>query len=513
MRCQVVLLALVQVALVLAMDLDALIKVNTPQDGELEHALSSPMGFVVAFFDGDEPDFSDLESALGGLAQLFKVDTSSKSSAEYLKQLGLDADEVQTFRAYAHNHNGETFVDSDDFEEVVAFIKESIPNDLVAITTPAALNQEMLGTVKDSKLLCLAITKSDVVPDLLVKLSLWLGQQFKVVMLPSPPPEFLQQAGIQKVPTVLVSSPQPGEGGTLNIGLLPFDRAVFGGLKFPNIVKFLLTVRSQAEQAGLLKTLFDSQKKGDKAESSESPPKPSSSGSSLNSKPVFEITSETSDFCTPNMLGLCVIAILDGSPSNPDKEAQVEILAEVQQHKMNQGRALHFMWVDSVCHPSFVETLGVSADMTPTLVAVHPKKKAVAQHLGAFVTEDINTFISSVLTGRGRVAPISQLPTTPAEEDCTSAHQAMEIVEEEDFDLDDIMGESLDDLDDGSANDSDEDEAEAVELSALKAAEEAEFERKKQIAMKEMAKLNSAPKKKSNKKRRRRRSAKVKDEL
>jgi hypothetical protein len=48
------------------------------------------------------------------------------------------------------------------------------------------------------------------------------------------------------------------------------------------------------------------------------------------------------------------------------------------------GRALHFMWVDLSCHPTFGDAFGLGLDAVPTAVVVSPKKAMWASFFGAF---------------------------------------------------------------------------------------------------------------------------------
>ncbi len=79
-------------------------------------------------------------------------------------------------------------------------------------------------------------------------------------------------------------------------------------------------------------------------------------------KEIFEVTSETPDYCSESKLGLCIVGFFDGSNQNADKEAQISVLREVQHAPSNKGRALHFMWADITCHPSFGQAFDISPD-------------------------------------------------------------------------------------------------------------------------------------------------------
>lgn len=160
-----------------------------------------------------------------------------------------------------------------------------------------------------------------------------------------------------------------------NISLCRYDKSKFGAFKFKNLFKFSMILRAEMTQMGFYK------RREEAAGGQQQPVQPKGD---TKTQPLFEYTADTVDACAKDKLGLCIIGIFDGSPMNDGKEAQLEVLREVQNAPSNKGRILHFMWVDLTCHPSFGAHFGVSGDTLPTVLAVSPKKQAWAQHFGAF---------------------------------------------------------------------------------------------------------------------------------
>jgi hypothetical protein len=155
-------------------------------------------------------------------------------------------------------------------------------------------------------------------------------------------------------------------------------------------------------------------------------------------KPLFEVTAATPEYCSSNMLGLCVIAFLDGGAT--DLAAQLAVLQEAQQSPSNKGRVTHFMWVDATCHPNVAEAFGASLDLLPSVVAVSPKKGKMANMLGRFERAGIDEFVGSVLHGRQPLVPLVPLPSISESDDCAAAHAATaEPPTDDDFDLADIL--------------------------------------------------------------------------
>jgi hypothetical protein len=155
-----------------------------------------------------------------------------------------------------------------------------------------------------------------------------------------------------------------------------YDKGRFGALKFKNLYKFTVMLRGELGQMGFFKRREEAG-----ADATKEPPKPKAD---TKTAPLFEYTADTVDACAADKLGLCIFGILDGSPMNDAKEAQLKVLQDVQNQPSNKGRILHFMWVDSTCHPSFGDHFGVSLDTLPAVLAISPKKQAWAQHFGAF---------------------------------------------------------------------------------------------------------------------------------
>eukprot|EP00043_Microstomoeca_roanoka_P002270 m.37396 g.37396 ORF g.37396 m.37396 type:complete len:312 (+) comp11378_c0_seq1:913-1848(+) len=305
--------------------------------------------------------------------------------------------------------------------------------------------------------------------------------------------------GVPKMPAIMVMVPTKAENAG-SIGFAPtyFDRKQFGGIKFLNVMQYLLTVQAQLSQSGALDELFGAV---------EPPEERSTSKSNVASVEIFEVTADTPDFCSPNQLGLCVIAILDGSSGNEQKEEQLTILKEVQEHPANRDRVLKFMWVDAVCHPSFGEAFGVGLDKAPTVIAISPKRQKFSTLLTSFTTKSISEFITGVLAGRIPISPYSDMPAISVDDNCEEAHAAFLAPVEEEVDLDDIMAEILADeekkerINEVQAEDND---------SKLALEEEREREHKRKLAQMEIERLNRQSNKKSNRRRRRSRRRKAK---
>lgn len=96
----------------------------------------------------------------------------------------------------------------------------------------------------------------------------------------------------------------------------------------------------------------------------------------VETRPTFELTPELAPkVCKSGSMGLCIIAFLDGSSFNTDREAQIQALEavsprvvdsadklKVRTSSLFKGRHLTFAWVDLPCHPSYAQALDINID-------------------------------------------------------------------------------------------------------------------------------------------------------
>jgi len=479
----------------------------------------SKIGWILAF--GDAPEVADLGEVVDkieGLSRIAFIDTAKE--ATLLDYLDLKADSAPKFRAKGIGVDAK-FLDFETAEEAASHITENIPEGLVEVLPdPSAFQPFLQQTLQTQSLPVMLLSNKADVPKLFVKLSMWMGEpRFKYAVFPNPNEEVMKQFGAKKLPYLLLMVPQPedekgGQKGQFRFAPVPYPRKQFGGLKFKNVIRFLATVQNELEQSGFFKKQEEFDIPGKK--SADKKEKKAPAGAVIKTQPLFEYTAETADACSDSKLGLCVIALLDGSPLNPDKEAQLKILEDVQKRPANKGRALHFMWVDLTCHPKFGEFFGKSLENVPTVIAVSPKKGLSANMMGSFQGKAITTFINGVLQGKNRIGPMpgdKKVPTISADENCADIHASMMPVEEEDDGMGDIMAEM-------AAEAEATEKAAAEERANMPSKEDIELEEKKKKAQIEMDRLNKMSnkgnkkkKKKKNKKKRKGKKKKGKDEL
>jgi hypothetical protein len=315
-------------------------------------------GFAFVFGTGDVPEeATDAAEKLAEFARVAYVDTEKQP--EVLKNLGLTAETAPKWRVKPIGIESK-FADHETADEAVSAVMDNIPENLAVLLADQSQIQSYVQQAYSVQTIPAIFfhTKNEV-PKLIQKLSIWMGEDSSYAVMANPPDEIMKGFGIKKLPQMILYVPQPPkegeekpEGQEQGMQLMPvaYNRKQFGGYKFKNLARFMAQVQSEVKQMGVLN-------KPEKQKKQKPAQKPAGI------VPLFEYTAETKDACGEGKLGMCIVALFDGSPLNEaEKSKQLEILAEVQDSPSNKGRPLHFMWVDLSCHTSFGEFFGMSLD-------------------------------------------------------------------------------------------------------------------------------------------------------
>lgn len=107
------------------------------------------------------------------------------------------------------------------------------------------------------------------------------------------------------------------------------------------------------------------------------------------------------------------------------------------------------MWVDAASQPTFSAALGIDPSDAPTVALLSPRRLRVARLTTRFTRDAVSQLIDRVLNAQVATAPLGVLPVL-VEGGEAAAGSGEEAVEEE-FDLSEIMGEAVDELDDRTA--------------------------------------------------------------
>lgn len=389
----------------------------------------SKLPWVIFFQDGKEiPSTAEiLAGELDAIARVGVVNKANKKDT-ILADMGLTAETAPAFRAYSYGDDKTDFKEYGTAEGAKQHVLASIPEDLVrVIASQADFESYLVDSAMEEKVPVVLFTDKEGIPDLMKKLALWMGDNFSFGVFAGAPEEARKQLGVESMPQMILMVPQLNKEnrGQLAFGSVPYDRKNFGGLKFKNALRFLATAYNELDKAGVISEAFASLSGKRDSKSSKGKKEREPEPVQFEQKELFEITAETPDYCSESKLGLCIVGFYDGSPLNANKEEQLKVLRDVQAAPSSKGRALHFMWVDITCHSAFGQAFDVAPDNAPIVVAISGKKKAFAKYIGSYGAKEIETFISGVLSGKVRIAPVvGALPSVSASEDCEAIHAA-----------------------------------------------------------------------------------------
>lgn len=163
--------------------------------------------------------------------------------------------------------------------------------------------------------------------------------------------------------------------------------------------------------------------------------------------------------------GICVLGLLSSSPgatsssssSSPRDEKIIKALGSVALGK--EGQPFSFTWIDAGKFRSVASAFGVSrASDLPSVVALSSKKMRyallpLASSASSDLAGEVGTFIDGVLSGKIRTDLLQEAPKVSAATDAASGEKGEGkvpeeeevVLEEEEFDLSDIMSEEVED--------------------------------------------------------------------
>lgn len=142
--------------------------------------------------------------------------------------------------------------------------------------------------------------------------------------------------------------------------------------------------------------------------------------------------------------GVCIVAAL--SADEKEQAAQLEVLRGAAAGRAEQP--LHFAWFQASPlggAAGFAGQLGLDAGQAPALVAVSPRKERTAVMTARFDKDSISEWLDGLLAGKVHTSPLQRLPDFPAAGGSSEAEAGggEAAVEEDEFDLSDIMNEEI----------------------------------------------------------------------
>jgi hypothetical protein len=167
---------------------------------------------------------------------------------------------------------------------------------------------------------------------------------------------------------------------------------------------------------------------------------------------VTKITVETPPKVACEGARICAIALLDTYDSfHADQMGILEAVALHNGAKAAKGaETVPITWIDSANQPDFVQAFGIAS--LPTVVVWSPETGDYGQLLGSYEAGTINRLVDKAarFTKRTLTMNIAQLPEV--------VEPAAAVIEEDDFDLSELMGDVMDAGDDVEDDDDDDDD-------------------------------------------------------
>ena len=137
---------------------------------------------------------------------------------------------------------------------------------------------------------------------------------------------------------------------------------------------------------------------------------------------------------------LCVVAFLDGANGGNALDKQIATIKSVM--AKSAGAPVSFQWMDGRKQPEFAAALDVRSSDLPTVAVVSPQKQRYATLRGAFSEQYITALLTGIMSNKVKTHIIQELPRV-VDGGVQEAEADYEVIEEEEFDLSDIMDEEV----------------------------------------------------------------------
>lgn len=408
---------------------------------EFEGLSDEEDAWLVAFYSDDTTgskcskeltDWNKVNFQLGGLTLAAQVNVSAGSPAEQeqLQQVGIDVSALQkapcalqmALLPFGEKDEPLLFTGNRTAKELHAFAVATFP-DIVTRISSSTLDSVFGSTMSQPKVVL--FTEKESTPGMFRALAASFRKyNLLFFTMHSSDEQAKKTFNIQKVPAVVLAFLPPGAEteaggatGPTQLQLQPYP----GPLKYPFLAGWL-TMAAQE-----LKLMPEGTSNG------------GDTAGAAAAAAVPEVTTSEAfrQHCT-NLTGLCIVAALN--PSADDFAAQKASFQSVANSRASS--ALHYLWLDVTRQGPFWEGLGVGRGDAPTAVAIRLKKRRQARlDSGAFSETGLKAFVERLVGGRSMTTPLQEFPTVVDGGQDAAPHQIQ--VEEEEFDLSDIMAEQL----------------------------------------------------------------------
>lgn len=309
--------------------------------------------------------------------------------------------------------DAEIFSGEMDVKKLQEFVFESVPSLVTPVTSQNSDQFLQMGDLSIPKLIL--FSKKTEISGTYKSLAMNYRSDFIFGYASSADTALASRFQITTFPKLLLLIAQPTEDGQVNFGLQPYN----GPLNYQQMSLFCKSIAAQLE--GL-------KNQGQQQEANKEAP-----------AEVVEVSTNDEMYAACGAKGgLCVIALLDATSEKHG--ANLEVLTKVAE--MNAGKPFSFSWVNALRQFDFSMAFEKYPEDVPTVVVLSYRKLRFAPLRGSFGVDEIDALMSSVATGRTGTQMIQEMPKLvdggmdpPAQE---------EIIEEEEFDLSDLMGEEID---------------------------------------------------------------------
>eukprot|EP00898_Chlorokybus_atmophyticus_P004427 jgi/Chlat1/4986/Chrsp32S04962 len=397
------------------------LRLSTVEEFE-DHVIKSEDVWLVAFINSSGEDdacndrVADWEAAadaLLGMVRLGEVVSAEASWKSLSEQFGVPQDQCVALLLFPYGSEKE-HADPEGFsgeltgKALSKFALEALPSFVTIINAEAFEPYFASGPLLPRVFL---FTEKEETPGIYKALAVNLRDKFGFAQVHKDEENIITSLSITKFPSVVIIAPMPSsDGKTMQLGVQPYT----GPIKYMNLYAWL----SQMAASFAPKEAAESR-----------------AGVAVE----IDTQAQFTQACH-NKGGLCIVGFLDAQ--HEDYKRQIEELQRFAQKRATGP--VNMLWVDASRQATFASGFGIQPTELPTVVVLSPRKQVYAKLRGQFSAASMEALLDSALSPKAGKISLLQLQDIPVIMDGgeDASAQAEEIVEEE-FSLDDIMGETL----------------------------------------------------------------------
>ena len=138
--------------------------------------------------------------------------------------------------------------------------------------------------------------------------------------------------------------------------------------------------------------------------------------------------------CVKSSKKLCLFGFLDGRKNEESKksyDSSFKIYQEVLEK--NTNKPYNFGWVNSTCQENFSSVFNINSGSLPNLIGYIPSRDVYASLLGSFETENIDSFLDTVIRGKANFYKIQKEKVILEDIKCEEIQEIQENLEEDEI--------------------------------------------------------------------------------